>query len=215
MDIKPTLEKIEKISGKDAGDFGGFHGLIDHLKANYQNELGAEIMTLEKYTTSENASVYVGTYAKYNNGSIAGAWVDLTRFTNEEDFLEYCRELHKDEEDPELMFQDFENFPEQYYGESGLNPDIFDFLSLDDDDKMMIEAFRDCFGSDGTIDQARDAYFGQYESDVDFAEELISSTGELDSIPENLRYYFDFEKYARDLMFDFSESNGFYFNNNW
>ena len=45
------------------------------------------------------AKVYVGTYAKYNNGSLYGAWLDLSDYSDKEEFYEACRELHEDEED--------------------------------------------------------------------------------------------------------------------
>ncbi|MDW4788605.1 antirestriction protein ArdA, partial [Escherichia coli] len=35
-------------------------------------------------------SVYVGTYHKYNCGSIAGAWLDLTDFDSSEEFYGHC-----------------------------------------------------------------------------------------------------------------------------
>ena len=36
-----------------------------------------------------------------------------------------------------------------------------------------------------------------------YAEELVDDTGMLDSLPENLRHYFDYARFARDLfMFD-------------
>ena len=63
-------------------------------------------------TTLSAASVYVGTYAKYNNGSLFGAWLNLSDYSDKEEFYEACRELHKDEEDAEYMFQDWENVPE-------------------------------------------------------------------------------------------------------
>ena len=40
------------------------------------------------------AKVYVGTYAKYNNGSLFGAWLDLSDYSDKEEFYEACRELH-------------------------------------------------------------------------------------------------------------------------
>lgn len=58
------------------------------------------------------AKVYVGTYAKYNAGSLKGAWLDLSQFENYSKFVEACRELHKDERDPELMIQDTEGMPD-------------------------------------------------------------------------------------------------------
>lgn len=161
-------------------------------------------------TTTDNPSVYVSTYAKYNNGNLKGAWIDLTEFNDYDDFLAHCRDLHSDERDPELMFQDFENFPKEYYSESGLEPELWEFINLDDDDRELLEAYHDA-GFSGDIDDARDAYFGQFDSDEDFAQEYIDSTGMLSGVPDNLRFYFDVERFARDLMMDFSESNGYYF----
>ena len=155
------------------------------------------------------ASVYVGTYQKYNNGSIGGAWVDLTKFSNEDEFLDYCKELHKDEEDPELMYQDFEEFPKRYYSESYINSDLWEWLALDDNEKNILEAYLECFGYDGTVEDAMDAYQGQYDSDIDFTMELLESCGD---IPKELPSYvhIDWEGTARDIMMDYSSHNGFY-----
>ena len=48
-------------------------------------------------------SVYVGTYAKYNEGSLCGLWVDLSSFDDYDEFINFCKAIHADEEDPELM----------------------------------------------------------------------------------------------------------------
>ena len=42
---------------------------------------------MEAATLSE-ARVYVGTYGKYNNGSLFGAWLDLSDYSDKEDFYE-------------------------------------------------------------------------------------------------------------------------------
>lgn len=52
--------------------------------------------------------LYVGTYAKYAAGSIFGKWMDLDEFKSYDDFIAACHRLHKDERDPEFMFQDCE-----------------------------------------------------------------------------------------------------------
>ncbi len=70
----------------------------------------AEHVTMEDSGMSVVApAVYVGTWHKYNCGSIAGRWFDLTTFDDERDFFAACRALHQDEADPELMFQDYED----------------------------------------------------------------------------------------------------------
>lgn len=78
-------------------------------------------------TSLNNAKLYVGTYAKYNDGSINGAWLDLSDYDTAEEFLTACAELHADEPDAEFMFQDYEGFPSKYYGES---------MSYDDLEKL-------------------------------------------------------------------------------
>ena len=72
------------------------------------------------------ARVYVGTYRKYNEGSIAGGWLDLADYAKYGDFLKACRDLHKSERDPEFMIQDSEGFPDgldcmEWLGESDFN----------------------------------------------------------------------------------------------
>ena len=54
------------------------------------------------------ARIYVGTYAKYNNGSLQGEWVELSDFYDLDGFMERCSEIHEDEEEPEYMFQAWE-----------------------------------------------------------------------------------------------------------
>ena len=49
-----------------------------------------------------------------------------------------------------------------------------------------------------TLEAFRDAYIGKYSSRTQWAEELLDDTGELDCIPERLRYYFYYEAYAQD-----------------
>lgn len=70
-------------------------------------------------------------------------WVDLTTFDDYYDFMEFCQLLHVDEEDPEFMYQDYENFPADYYSESCLDEFEFDkiieFAEMDEDDKKIFE----------------------------------------------------------------------------
>ena len=45
------------------------------------------------------ARIYVDTYAKYNNGSLQGEWVELSDFYDLDGFMERCAEIHEDEEE--------------------------------------------------------------------------------------------------------------------
>ena len=73
-------------------------------------------------------SVYVGTYGKYNDGSLCGLWIDLTTFNDYDEFIDFCNAIHADEEEPELMAQDYEGFPRQWYNEGFMSEDDFDHI---------------------------------------------------------------------------------------
>ena len=61
------------------------------------------------YRTGEPA-LYVGTYAKYNNGDLSGMWISIAQCYDYEEFMKVCYFLHRDEEDPELMFYVYKLF---------------------------------------------------------------------------------------------------------
>ncbi len=160
------------------------------------------------------ASIYVGTYAKYNNGSIAGAWVDLEQFSDRESFESHIKALHSDESDPEFMFQDFEGFPDRFYSECSIPDELFEFLALDDNEKNLLAAYIECTGIESaTLSDAEDAFYGHYESDLDLAYDYVESTGMLGDCNETVSRYFDYEAFARDLAYDFMSHDGYYFHN--
>ena len=76
------------------------------------------------------ASVYVGTYKKYNNGNLAGGWLNLANYNTYGDFLKACRQLHKGERDPEFMIQDTEDFPDGLSCMEWLNEQDFNDVKL-------------------------------------------------------------------------------------
>ena len=132
--------------------------------------------------------IYVGTYGKYNNGSIDGKWLDLNDYSSKEEFYDACKALHPDEEDPEFMFQDYEGFPERFYGESGLNDNIWDWLKLGEEDRELLEVYIDETGdADATIEDAQDHFMGTFSSEEDWAQNFLDETGGLSS--DNAAYY--------------------------
>jgi len=155
-------------------------------------------------TTTNTPRVYVGTYAKYNDGSIEGEWIDLEGH-DAESFHNACLELHKDEADPELMFQDFEGFPREYYGESGLDPKLWDWLQLSEEDQKLLSVYCAVIGDDADIDKAREAFSGTANSPADFCEQLADDTS---SIPKDFPSWIiiDWEAtWKCSLRFDYVE----------
>lgn len=159
-------------------------------------ELESEVLAQLKKRSNpshskDSPSVYVGTYGKYAAGSIKGKWLDLEDYESRDEFLEAARDLHKDEEDPELMYQDYQGFPDQYYSESSLPEELWDWLKLDEDDRKMLEAYVEVVGADyADIDSARDAYMGTFDSEEEWAMDLVDQIGGIDQLGEQALYYF-------------------------
>ena len=143
-------------------------------------------------------AVYVGTFEKYNNGDLTGAWLDVSQYPDREAFYEACAALHADEDDPEFMFQDFQGFPAAYHAESWLDANLWDWLDLDDDEKEMVEAYHDNIDRDASIECIKEAYYGTWDSAEEWAENWLNDSGLLSEVPEALQHYIDFEAYARD-----------------
>lgn len=182
----------------------------DKLGKFYGDVLSKKDLSQFDESTADNDGtprIYVGTYAKYNDGSLDGKWIDLTAFDSYEEFVDYCRALHKDEKDPEFMVQDFENYPKKWYHEGGLPTEeefekINEFYLMDDDDKDAYEAFVEYTGND-SVDSFRDAYEGRFNSAEDFAYHMVNNLG-FDGVGENnLEMYFDYDAFGRDMMFDY------------
>ena len=64
-------------------------------------------------------SVYVSTYGRYNDGSLCGLQIDLSSFYDYDydESINFCKAIHADEEAPQLMGQDYEEFSHQWYNE--------------------------------------------------------------------------------------------------
>jgi len=168
----------------------------------------------------KNISIHVGTYGKYNKGSLAGAWLNVLDYESEADFYAACRELHSDEAEPEFMFQDFNNMPKGMAGECWINSELWEMAAvladLSEEEAEAYEAFCSLCSScdDLGVERFRDCWMGEWDSEEDFAEFFVEECGYLDQMPKHLRNYFDFEAFARDLFFDFVFENGHVFNLN-
>lgn len=124
-------------------------------------------------------SVYVGTYHKYNCGSIQGDWVDLTEFDNQTDFYQACcRMLHSDEAEPELMFQDWEGIPRTVSSESSIDwTYIAVFKQVHDNghDEAYVTWVE--YTGETDYDAFQDAYCGLAESEEEYAIDHVEEHG--------------------------------------
>lgn len=174
---------------------------------------------VEKVSTRRNKTgnirktsgrVYVGTYGKYNNGSIDGAWLDLDDYVDAEDFYAAALELHKDEHDPELMFQDWEDVPDWAISESHIDQKYWEYKeAVPAGQEEAFSKFIDWQypGKDlSKLDlfdvaiEFEDSYRGEWNSVEDYAYEFISDIG-FENI-QNKEFYFNIDGFVRDLGFE-------------
>ena len=152
---------------------------------------------------SDSPALYCGTYGKYNSGNFNGMWVNVSTFYSYEDFINFCKAIHADEEDPEIMCQDGENIPDslchESMGEEEFN-NLLEYCELCDEYNVSaVDDFLECFSPED-LDRMDDAYVGVYDSKEDFAREIVSDCYDIEKMMGNLAYYFDYEAFARDLF---------------
>jgi antirestriction protein len=167
-------------------------------------------------------ALYVGTYAKYNDGNIYGRWLKLAEYDGPEAFLQACRELHQDEVDPEFMFQDYEGFPRDLYSESLSLVDlerIYEWVRLSGEDRDMVAAYLDATGAgiaEVDVEDVRASLFcvldDPWMPDQETAVGRYLIDESLVEVPDHLQGYIDEARLGRDWLMDMHvSSNGYVF----
>ena len=84
---------------------------------------------------------------------------------------------------------------------------------VDQYDQDTVDSFLEVFDM-MDVEHLEDAYMGHYESGAKFAEDTVTDGG---YIQGDLPYWIaiDWEETWENLSYDYSESNGFIFSNNW
>lgn len=177
---------------------------------NRLSDLGYNLESLQEAISkhewkhdSDSPALYCGTYGKYNSGSFNGMWLNVSTFDSYDDFVNFCKAIHADEEDPELMFQDGENIPDSLCSESMGEEEFNNLLKYcelcEEYDVFAVYDFLELFMPED-LGRMPDAYVGVYESKEDFAEELVDDCYNLEKMMGDLSCYFDYEKFSRDLF---------------
>lgn len=157
-------------------------------------------------------ALYVGTYGKYNGGSIDGAWVNIESFDDSEEFFSFCRRLHADERDPEYMYQDFEGFPKAWYSESGMGDKIdriIEWAQLDEDEKEICKEYWDEVGGDEDeeFSDILDKCIYHGDNCNDYYDELADLCFGGNECWERMQYFFDWEKWYRSCSYEYTETS--------
>ena len=134
---------------------------------------------------------------------------ETTSFTDQENALEHLESLIEEGEDRDEM----EAFIEQH-GHKDFYLYFEDYRqAVKDYDQETVDSFIEVFDL-MDVEHLQDAYMGNYRSGAEFAESFVSDVG---YIQTDLPYWIaiDWEETWENLSYDYTESNGYIFSNNW
>ena len=148
--------------------------------------------------------IFISNLKEYNEGQIIGEWVDLPC-----EGLEEVLDKISNNGNDELFISDYETDisglkVSEYDNILELNDMTEEIDNLSDDEVIAFQAYLEQYTND--LQQALDAvrqgnYRIYYNCDnmKDVAYQVVNDCGLLDGVPEEVKIYFDYEAYGRDL----------------
>ena len=131
-----------------------------------------------------------------------------TSFATEEHVQEHLEGLLEDGHDEEEMKEFIET-----HGNKDFLCYYEDYARMVEEyDQETVDAFLEVFDM-MDIEHLQDAYYGQYRDGAEFAESFVSDCYGLPDMPYWIAI--DWEETWNNLEYDYSESNGYIFSNNW
>lgn len=165
----------------------------------------------------DTPKIYVADLEAYNNGQLVGEWVDLSEFDSGDEVMERISELlEKFGDKEEYAIHDYENFDSslysEYMGENEFDQIIQSYKVSEQFDipAEVVQSIMTDYSPDDILEWIEDRYEGEFDSDTDLAYNYVENVGGIENV-SNPEYYFDYEKFGRDLAMDYSEYNGHYF----
>ena len=142
--------------------------------------------------------IYVACLAAYNNGCLHGRWITAT---TPDEIRTQVRAMLAASPIPhaeEWAIHDYEGFEGAHLSEYASFETVCELADFIEDHGELGARLLSHFGDDlADARAAFDEYAGEYRSAADFAEQFREDTGT--QIPQNLRYYIDWEALARDM----------------
>lgn len=155
--------------------------------------------------------IYVASLSDYNAGRLHGAWLDLDEAGYDADTLREMIQEQVLDTSPEARasgvpaeeyaVHDYDDIPSSF----GEYPDLEElcrFAELYDEHGEAFKVYVEWYGDGWSEEDFQDRFCGIYDSENDYAYELVDELGYLDEMPEHLRHYFDYDSFAHDLFID-------------
>jgi len=157
-------------------------------------------------TLDDSPAIWVGSLHAYSCGRLHGRWIKLDGMDIDE-LWEQVNEIVRTGGNPggDWAIMDYDGFG-SLATSLGENPNLENLLKLaelfNEHGPELVQAAADVVSvedAETLAEVIQDRYIGEYDSLEDLAEQLMEDSGDLEQIPERLRYYFDYKAYGRDL----------------
>ena len=150
---------------------------------------------------ADTPRIYVACLAAYNGGRLHGAWIDADQSADEiHDAIKQMLSRSPEPGAEEWAIHDHDNFQGIEIGESTSIENVAAIAELLREHES---AGAIAYNHFSDLDEARkaltDQYYGEWSSLADWAEDYLKDTGGLENVPEALRNYIDFARWANDL----------------
>ena len=149
---------------------------------------------------ADTPRIYVACLASYNGGRLHGEWIDADQ--SADDIHEAIKQMLSRSPEPSAEEWAIHDFDFQ-----GIEIKEFESIEtvagiaalLAEHDTAAVAAYNHFSDLDDARSALTDHYGGAWPSLADWAEEYLNDTGGLENVPESLRSYIDFERWAKDL----------------
>lgn len=140
---------------------------------------------------------------KYNEGALVGEWVDLPC-----EGLEEVLDKISNNGNDELFISDYETDINglkvaEYEDSLQLNEIAEEIDNLSDDEVIALQAYLEQYNDiEQALEEVRQGNYRIYydcDNMEDVAYQVVNDCGLLDGVPEEVKIYFDYEAYGRDL----------------
>ena len=147
----------------------------------------------------DTPKIYVADLEAYNNGRLSGVWLDLTNYSDADELMDAINDFLKTTGGEEYAVHDYENLPSSMYSEyMGVRDfeEIYEMLDLAKENDLPLDVVMEVVSQ---FDRsALDEYTGVYDSEQDFAEQLVDETG-IQSF-NDFQYYLEVSDTDRRLL---------------
>lgn len=154
-------------------------------------------------TTIDTPRIYVASLSDYNAGILHGTWIDADQDADAIQLdIDTMLQRSPSGDAEEWSIHDTDGFPNL-----GENPSLETVAAIgcaiaEHGDAFIAWCGNSSYNTENP-ELFAEHYQGEYESLEDYAREYVEESGMLQDVPENVKCYFDYEMFARDLGFDF------------